>query len=93
MPKLACPCGYVFDLVSVPCPYEYQLVPEATVDAVADLAARPAPLTEQDLYDAMDQGSHLAWLCPECGRILLEKSGESVVRSYAPEPDQEQPPQ
>ncbi len=71
MPKLACQCGYVFNLSVIPCPEESLLIPDQVfVEALeqAEVATVPA----SGLLAGLDAASTRILVCPQCDRIHRE---------------------
>jgi len=83
MSKMRCRCDYIFNLTVSPCPDEYRIIPETTMEE--SLLAR-ADLTAENMFDRLDEAGRSVLICPNCGRIWLEEAvGNRLYRSYKPE--------
>ena len=65
MPQLACKCGHVFDLVTIPAPEGYSIV----ADAWLDRFDREVTVTE--LVTAIDVKTPEMYKCSRCGRLAV----------------------
>jgi len=69
------PCGYVFDLITIPCADEYQLLPESLCDELADRS----PLKPEQVYEILDRGGPVVLWCRNRPRLWIE-----IVRGDRP---------
>jgi hypothetical protein len=96
MPKLKCRCGYVHDLSPIPDDgwitvkdkeYEELLRAEATRTEIED-AVTLSNEAEETLLAADQTTVNLTGLlyeCPDCDRVMWQKPGQSVFRTYIEE--------
>ena len=89
MPKLACPCGFVHNLSTIP-DDGFLSIPdrdyEPFFDAQVKLQANPHDLATQRDADARWTSSvGRFYQCPTCGRLMWKRPGEKTYRIYHPE--------
>jgi hypothetical protein len=65
------------ELGEAPASFEFSLVPEESIEEVAELLEEHRPNTE-DLFGIIDADSRLVYLCPACGRLHVQSSKDSV---------------
>lgn len=65
MPKLACRCGYSFDLITIPSPDGYSIVAESFLDRFHDQSSG------SEVLDAIDEQTAVMYKCPVCGRLVV----------------------
>ena len=75
MPHLDCRCGLRFDLSRGPDPADYRLVPDARLDDMLALHDREIPVAQ---LERLDSESRQVLLCPQCGRLWLQRSPDST---------------
>jgi hypothetical protein len=84
MPKIACKCGYVLNLIVTPSPDGYALVSERMIDMLYEAAA--ASETPSHIVSRVHLETDKLYLCPQCGRLILlwkEENGQPTF--YFPE--------
>lgn len=82
MPQFGCRCGFVLHLSEIPNEHEHLLVPDTTVEEIADYVGTGDGDMEK-YYDLIDARSKPVIICPECGRLWLSSDPESrVYESY-----------
>lgn len=85
MPKLVCPCGFVHDLSPIP-DRGWVTVRDVDYEAlVASERREPAPGAEHKDKPGFVRLTGRLYECPECGRILWERPGESEFRTFRPD--------
>jgi hypothetical protein len=65
MSKLACKCGHVFDLVTIPSPEGYSIVADGWLDSFGPEA------TAVDIVTAIDNKTPEMYICTLCGRLAV----------------------
>lgn len=75
MPKLSCRCGYSFDLITIPPPEGYSIVPDTFFEEFGPES------TANDVIDAVDTRTPEMYRCPACGRLAVfwERGSRSPV--------------
>jgi hypothetical protein len=73
MPKFACNCGYIIDLVPTPAPEEFLLVPESAIEQVSELLESRKTLDREMFYELIDRNAIRVIRCPNCGRIHVQR--------------------
>ena len=79
MPKVACRCGYVFDLSPIPAPNWNLVVSDRVL-----FKAEHGETAEKVLDIIYDESAELLQ-CPQCERLHVAEVGSNVFRSYCPE--------
>jgi hypothetical protein len=79
MPKFACRCGDVIDLVETPAPEELLLVPETAIEEIAEMVEEKKLLDSEAFYDVLDRDSLQVIRCPKCGRMHVQETRDSKV--------------
>ena len=74
MPKLACPCGFVHNLSPIP---------DDGFRVFRDTELVNAQNANQSIDDFADLGT-LMYECPECGRLMWDKTAENKHVVYVP---------
>jgi hypothetical protein len=84
MPKLVCPCGFVHDLSPIP---DEGWVTVRDVDYEALVASeRLVPGSGEGTPSEFVRRTGRLYECPECGRVMWERPGESEFRIFRPDP-------
>jgi hypothetical protein len=74
MPKFACVCGHVINLSQGTSECEMSLVAEQKIDEIGyELSNRW--LSEDEFYEAIDQGAVTVYRCQQCGRLHVDQGG------------------
>lgn len=82
---MQCNCGYVFNLSEVPCPDEYSILPETTIEQ-AIMKLEEGACTGQELLILLDKDRQSVLICENCGRLYLEDRVKSnYYRAFKPE--------
>jgi hypothetical protein len=83
MPKLVCPCGFVHNLSPIP---DEGWITVRDVDYEALVASeREEHGSGQRAPSLFVRLAGLLYTCPECGRLMWKKPGESEYRIFSPE--------
>ncbi len=83
MPKLVCRCGFVHDLSPIP---DEGWITVRDVDYEALVASeRVEHSSGQSAPTVFVRLAGLLYACPECGRLMWKKPGESEFRIFRPD--------
>lgn len=88
MATIHCRCGEIFSDGSIPCEYEYHLLPNVAIDSLADQVSMLAREGEDpaDINFAILRAATHLYKCPHCGRLIVFWDGlEYEPRFYKPE--------
>lgn len=80
MPKYACICGCVMNLSHGWSDFELTLVPESTIENVADRLDSGNKVSSSEFYELMDKNSTTVYRCPNCMRLHLENERNKFTR-------------
>jgi hypothetical protein len=78
MPTIACPGGHIVSDGLIPSPNAWRLISDEKLeDALDEIVAMVKAGEDVDARAAsvMSAHSHAAYMCPECGRLLVFENG------------------
>lgn len=82
MPKMACRCGHLMNLSVDDNPYEFSLVPEATIGEIGAKIADEKMASAAEFFSDIERASLLVCRCIRCGRIYLGNTEDSGYSLY-----------
>lgn len=81
MPKLACPCGHAHNLSPIP-DHGWQTGLDSEWEAIVE---REYAIHHQNVDDSAPSALGRLYECPNCGRLMWQRPGDPMFRSYTPE--------
>ena len=78
MPKMACECGYIFDLTGDTTENELSLFRQTFVERTAELLEE-GKLSADDFFSSCVASSRDVHPCPKCGRMHIETKERSGI--------------
>jgi hypothetical protein len=85
MPKMACPCGYIFKFDVDPKEYEHCLLPTKFMLDTAETLDNER-INGDDFFSNCSSAGRDVNICPQCGRIHIEtKEGSGIFTAYVQE--------
>jgi len=95
MPKLLCPCGYIYNLSDIPDEgwitirdQDWEEVTEAEIQTAKYSGTKTEEEWEKHIAPAIRTVNDLSgriYECPQCRRLMWQKPGENKYEIFSPE--------